>query len=118
MKPWQTETALIQFGRFAEGAKEKMGNKLYVGHLPFSANDDSLREMFAQAGQVDSAKVITDRDTGRSKGFGFVEMSTDQEAADAIQKFNGAEYGGRNMTVAEARPMAPREERGGHRGGD
>src|SRR5205823_12389200 len=94
-----------------------MGKKLYVGNLPFSATDESLQEIFAQAGSVQSAKIITDRDTGRSKGFGFVEMSTDQEAADAIQKFNGADYGGRNMTVAETRPMAPREDRGGPRGG-
>ena len=94
-----------------------MGKKLYVGNLPFNTTDESLHEIFSQAGNVQSAKIITDRDTGRSKGFGFVEMSSDQEAADAIQKFNGAEYGGRNMTVAEARPMAPREERGGHRGG-
>jgi len=97
-----------------------MGKKLYVGNLPFNTTDESLQEIFSQAGSVQSAKIITDRDTGRSKGFGFVEMSSDQEAADAIQKFNGAEYGGRNMTVAEARPMAPREDRGGgggHRGG-
>ena len=90
-----------------------MGKKLYVGNLPFSANDETLQEIFAQAGTVESAKVITDRDTGRSKGFGFVEMSSDQEAADAIQRFNGADYGGRAMTVSEARPMAPRENRGG-----
>ena len=94
-----------------------MGKKLYVGNLPFNTTDESLQEIFAQAGNVQSAKIITDRDTGRSKGFGFVEMSSDAEAADAIQKFNGAEYGGRNMTVAEARPMAPREGGGGHRGG-
>jgi RNA recognition motif-containing protein len=95
-----------------------MGKKLYVGNLPFNTTDESLEQIFAQAGTVQSAKVITDRDTGRSKGFGFVEMSTDQEAADAIQKFNGADYGGRNMTVAEARPMAPREGgRGGGGGG-
>src|SRR5216117_4047437 len=93
-----------------------MGKKLYVGNLPFTATDEGLQEVFAQAGSVQSAKVITDRDTGRSKGFGFVEMSTDQEAADAIQKFNGADYGGRNMTVAEARPMSPREG-GGRSGG-
>jgi cold-inducible RNA-binding protein len=93
-----------------------MGKKLYVGNLPFNTTDEALQEIFSQAGNVQSAKVITDRDTGRSKGFGFVEMSSDQEASDAIQKFNGAEYGGRNMTVAEARPMAPREDRG-HRGG-
>src|ERR1043165_1420529 len=69
-----------------------MGNKLYVGNLPFSATDDSLRELFAQAGAVNSATIITDRDTGRSKGFGFVEMSSDQEAADAITKFNGTSF--------------------------
>ena len=92
-----------------------MGNKLYVGNLPFSATDDSLREMFQQAGAVESARVITDRDSGRSKGFGFVEMSTEQEAADAINKFNGADFEGRSLTVNEARPMAPRE--GGFGGG-
>ena len=90
-----------------------MGNKLYVGNLPFSAGDDSLRELFAQAGNVESARVITDRDTGRSKGFGFVEMSTEQEAADAITKFNGTDFDGRSLTVNEARPMAPREGGGG-----
>jgi cold-inducible RNA-binding protein len=90
-----------------------MGKKLYVGNLPFNASDESLNEVFSQAGTVQSAKIIMDRDTGRSKGFGFVEMSSDQEAADAIQKFNGADYGGRSMTVAEARPMAPREGGGG-----
>ena len=95
-----------------------MGKKLYVGNLPFNSTDESLQEIFGQAGSVQSAKIITDRDTGRSKGFGFVEMASDQEAADAIQQFNGAEYGGRNMTVAEARPMAPREGGGGgNRGG-
>jgi RNA recognition motif-containing protein len=93
-----------------------MGKKLYVGNLPFSATDAELQQIFAQAGTVTSAKVITDRDTGRSKGFGFVEMSTDQEAADAISKFNGADYNGRPMTVAEAKPQAPREGGGGGRG--
>jgi len=86
-----------------------MGKRLYVGNLPFSATDESLMELFQQAGQVESAKIITDRDTGRNKGFGFVEMSTDQEAADAITKFNGADFEGRPLTVNEARPMAPRE---------
>src|SRR5215510_9182407 len=93
-----------------------MGNKLYVGNLPFSATDDSLRELFAQSGSVNSATIITDRDTGRSKGFGFVEMSSDQEAADAITKFNGTNFEGRSVTVNEARPMAPREGGGGGRG--
>src|SRR5215211_4475568 len=90
-----------------------MGKKLFVGNLPFSATDTSLEQIFAQAGTVESAKVITDRDSGRSKGFGFVEMSTEAEAADAIAKFNGADYEGRPMTVNEAKPMAPRENRGG-----
>ena len=94
-----------------------MGNKLYVGNLPFSATDDSLRELFAQSGTVNSARIITDRDTGRSKGFGFVEMSTDAEAQEAISKFNGKDCEGRAMTVNEAKPMAPKEGRGGGFGG-
>ena len=93
-----------------------MGKKLYVGNLPFSATDQILHDTFSQCGTVESAKVITDRDSGRSKGFGFVEMSSDAEAAEAITKFNGADYEGRAMTVNEARPMAPREG-GGGRGG-
>jgi cold-inducible RNA-binding protein len=93
-----------------------MGKRLYVGNLPFSATDESLMQMFQQAGQVESARVVTDRDTGRNKGFGFVEMSTDQEAADAITKFNGTDFEGRTLTVNEARPMAPREGGGGGRG--
>src|SRR6185436_19908931 len=90
-----------------------MGKKLYVGNLPFSATEQVLTETFSQCGTVQSAKIITDRDSGRSKGFGFVEMSTDAEAAQAIAKFNGADYKGRAMTVNEAKPMAPREDRGG-----
>jgi RNA recognition motif-containing protein len=93
--------------------KENMGKRLYVGNLPFSATDESLMQMFQQAGQVESARIITDRDTGRNKGFGFVEMSTDQEAADAITKFNGTDFEGRSITVNEARPMPPREGGGG-----
>ncbi len=95
-----------------------MGNKkLYVGNLPFSATDQVLHETFAQAGAVVSAKVITDRDTGRCKGFGFVEMATEAEAQEAITKFNGADYEGRNITVNEARPMEPRNNRTGGGGG-
>jgi len=90
-----------------------MGKKLYVGNLPYSATEQVLLDTFAQCGKVESAKIITDRDSGRSKGFGFVEMSTDAEAADAIAKFNGADYDGRALTVNEAKPMAPRENRGG-----
>ena len=94
-----------------------MGKKIYVGNLPFSITDASLETMFAEAGTVESAKIITDRYTGQSKGFGFVEMSTDEEASEAIQKFNGTEYEGRTLKVAEAKPQAPRENRGGG-GGD
>src|SRR5262252_3698110 len=90
-----------------------MGKRLYVGNLPFSATDESLMQLFQQAGQVESARIITDRYTGRNKGFGFVEMSTEQEAADAITKYNGADFEGRSITVNEARPMPPREGGGG-----
>src|SRR5215468_10156785 len=93
-----------------------MGKKLYVGNLPFSATDESPMQMFQQAGHVESARIITDRDTGRNKGFGFVEMSTEQEAADAITKFNGADFEGRSLTVNEARPMPPQEGGEGGRG--
>jgi RNA recognition motif-containing protein len=94
-----------------------MGKKLYVGNLPFSMTDEALMEAFAQCGTVESARIITDRDSGRSKGFGFVEMSTEAEAQNAISKFNGADYDGRPMTVNEAKPMVPREGGGGGRGG-
>ncbi len=91
-----------------------MGKKLYVGNLPYSVNDALLSETFAQCGTVSSSKIITDRETGRSKGFGFVEMASEAEAQNAISKFNGADWEGRPMTVNEAKPMAPRE--GGGRG--
>lgn len=91
-----------------------MGKKLYVGNLSFQTTSQDLQELFAQAGTVESASVIEDRDTGRSKGFAFVEMSTDDEAAAAIEQFNGKEVGGRALTVNEARP---RENRGGGGGG-
>lgn len=86
-----------------------MGNKLFVGNLSFSVTDQSLAETFSQCGTVDSAKVIMDRDSGRSKGFGFVEMSSQAEAESAISRFHGAESEGRAMTVNEAKPMVPRE---------
>ncbi len=98
-----------------------MGKKLYVGNLPFSTTDQILLDSFSQVGTVESAKVIVDRDTGRSKGFAFVEMSTDEQAQAAISQFNGAQYEGRTLTVNEARPMAPREGgagRGGFGGGE
>jgi len=93
-----------------------MGNKLYVGNLPFSVDDESLGSLFSQAGTVQSAKVIMDRDSGRSKGFGFVEMGSDEEAEAAISKFNGMNHDGRALKVNEARPMEPRSNMGGGRG--
>lgn len=93
-----------------------MGKKLYVGNLPFSVTDQDLTTLFSEAGQVASARVITDRHSGRSKGFGFVEMNTDEEAAKAITQFNGGELEGRQLKVNEAKPMEPREG-GGGRGG-
>ncbi|MGE0525615.1 MAG: RNA recognition motif domain-containing protein [Bdellovibrionales bacterium] len=95
-----------------------MGKKLYVGNLPYTIDDAALESQFSSFGKVESARVITDRDTGRSKGFGFVEMSSDEEASEAIEKLNGTPMGGRNLTVSEARPQAPREGGGGgFRGG-
>ena len=99
-----------------------MGKKLYVGNLPYSTDDAALESQFAAFGTVESARVITDRETGRSKGFGFVEMSSDADAERAIENLNGQSSGGRNLTVSEARPQAPREGgggggRGGPRGG-
>ena len=91
-------------------------NKLYVGNLPYSATDDSLSKLFAAHGTVQSAKVIMDRDSGRSKGFAFVEMSTDKEAATCIDKLNGQDFDGRALNISEAKPQAPREG-GGNRGG-
>ena len=94
-----------------------MGNKLYVGNLPYSIDSDTLRDLFASVGHVTSAKVITDRESGRSKGFGFVEMASAQEAEAGIQKFNGTEQGGRAISVTEARPQEPRSGGGGYGGG-
>jgi RNA recognition motif-containing protein len=86
-----------------------MGKKIYVGNLPFSATSESLSEVFAKFGKVDSTKIITDRETGRSKGFGFVEMSDATEADSAIEKLHGSDLGGRSLTVNEARPMERKE---------
>ena len=103
-----------------------MGNKLYVGNLPYSVRDSDLEQSFGQFGSVTSAKVMMERDTGRSKGFGFVEMGSDAEAQAAIAGMNGQSLGGRSITVNEARPMEPRPPRsgggfgggGGYGGGD
>ncbi len=90
-----------------------MGRKLYVGNLPYSATEQTLHETFSQYGTVDSANMITDRDTGQSKGFGFVEMSSNSEAQKAIQELNGSTLEGRQIKVNEAKPKAPRGGRGG-----
>lgn len=94
-----------------------MASKLYVGNLNFDVRDTDLEDLFSQHGAVQSAQVITDRDTGRSKGFGFVEMSSDAEAQAAIEALNGREFLGRNLTVNEARPRESRPGGGGGGGG-
>jgi len=103
-----------------------MATKLYVGNLSFRTTSEELKEAFSAAGTVESASVIEDRETGRSRGFAFVEMATPEEAAAAIEQFNGKDFGGRNLTVNEAKPRAERGggrgnysgDRGGYRGGD
>src|SRR5687767_14240543 len=94
-----------------------MGNKLYVGNLPYQVRDSDLEQAFGQFGQVTSAKVMMERETGRSKGFGFVEMGSDAEAQAAIAGMNGQSLGGRSITVNEARPMEARPPRSGGYGG-
>jgi cold-inducible RNA-binding protein len=88
--------------------ESSMGNKLYVGNLPYSFSDSDMEQAFSQFGTVASAKVMMERDTGRSKGFGFVEMSSPAEAQAAIAGLNGQQHGGRGLVVNEARPMEPR----------
>ena len=95
-----------------------MGNKLYVGNLPYTVRDEDLQQSFSEFGSVNSAKVMMERDTGRSKGFGFVEMGNDAEAQAAINGMNGQSLGGRSITVNEARPMEARPPRTGGYGGD
>ena len=94
-----------------------MGNKLYVGNLPYQVRDNDLEQAFSEFGTVTSAKVMMERDTGRSKGFGFVEMGSDAEAQAAINGMNEQSMGGRSITVNEARPMEPRPPRSGGFGG-
>ena len=94
-----------------------MGTKLYVGNLSFRVSSEDLQEYFGAAGPVESANVVYDRETGRSRGFGFVEMASDDAATAAIAQFNGQDYDGRNIVVNEARPREDRGGGGGHRGG-
>ena len=103
-----------QLHLFLQGKGISMGKKLYVGNLAFQTTSQDLQALFAQAGTVESAQIIEDRNTGQSKGFAFVEMSTEEEAASAIQQFNGKEVAGRMLKVNEARP---RENRSGGGGG-
>lgn len=88
-----------------------MTNKLYVGGIPYSSTEETLKEYFSQAGAVESAKIITDKMTGRSKGFGFVEMSSEEDAQKAVEMFDGKEFEGRSLKVNEARPMEERPKR-------
>jgi cold-inducible RNA-binding protein len=94
-----------------------MSMKLYVGNLSFQTNSQELQDLFAQAGTVESASVVEDRDTGRSRGFGFVEMSSKEEGTAAIEQFNGREINGRALNVNEAKPRENRSNGGGNRGG-
>jgi RNA recognition motif-containing protein len=92
-----------------------MSQKIYVGNLSYSVENSMLADKFAEYGTVESAKIIMDRDTNRSKGFGFVEMSTSAEAATAISELNGTDFGGRQINVTEAKPMAPRDNNSSNR---
>lgn len=94
-----------------------MAKKLYVGNLPYGCDDAALHDAFAEFGAVESARVVMDRESGRSKGFGFVEFSTEDDANKAINGLNGKEFMGRTLNVSEARPPQPREGGGGGRGG-
>ena len=95
-----------------------MGKKLYVGGLPYATTEDDLKNLFSQAGTVESANIITDKMTGRSRGFGFVEMSSDEDAQKAIETFDGKDYEGRTLTVNEARPLEERPKRDFNAGND
>jgi cold-inducible RNA-binding protein len=131
MRPNVSFSHLVQVSTDAEGRRrlvyifiqeeldEYMAKKLYVGGLPYSTTEDQLRDAFAQAGSVSSAIIIMDKMTGRSKGFGFVEFGNDDDAQKAIDLWNGKDFGGRSLTVNEARPMEarPRRESGGGGGG-
>ncbi len=98
---------------FTKGVKKLMATKLFVGGLAWGTTEEAMNSMFAEAGSVLSAVIIKDKFTNRSKGFGFVEMSSQEEADKAVEMFNGKELDGRPITVNEARPMEPRENRGG-----
>jgi cold-inducible RNA-binding protein len=108
------DSELLLFLLQRRGTTTFMSMKLYVGNLAFQTSSEDLQQLFSQAGTVESASVVEDRETGRSRGFGFVEMATSEEGQKAIEQFNGKEFNGRNLNVNEARP---REDRGGRGGG-
>src|SRR5207244_11426390 len=103
----------FSLGSTSRGKLTVMSMKLYVGNLSFQTSSEDLQQLFAQAGTVESATVVEDRDTGRSRGFGFVEMASKEDGEKAIQQFNGTDLNGRNLTVNEARPREDRGNRGG-----
>jgi len=107
----------VDYISLTEYTTNSMAKKLYVGGLPYSTTDAELKDAFAQAGAVESAVIIMDKMSGRSKGFGFVEMSSDEEAQKAIEQWNGKDFGGRTLTVNEARPMEERPRRDFRGGG-
>tara|TARA_Y100001933_G_scaffold166170_1_gene164417 strand:+ start:260 stop:607 length:348 start_codon:yes stop_codon:yes gene_type:complete len=108
---------LFRFGLLLNKTGPIMGNKLFVGGLKWEATEDDLREFFAEAGEITDAVVLHDRDTGRSRGFGFVTYATDEEAKAAVEKFNEADFMGRKLTVNEARQREDRSGGGGGGGG-
>tara|TARA_B100000683_G_scaffold178205_1_gene171712 strand:- start:417 stop:806 length:390 start_codon:yes stop_codon:yes gene_type:complete len=110
-------SALFRFGLLLNKTGPIMGNKLFVGGLKWEATEDDLREFFAEAGEITDAVVLHDRDTGRSRGFGFVTYATDEEAKAAVEKFNEADFMGRKLTVNEARQREDRSGGGGGVGG-
>jgi cold-inducible RNA-binding protein len=105
------EALVASVGPTGEKVKEKMSMKLYVGNLAFETTGDDLKTLFAEAGTVESVSLIEDRETGRSRGFGFVEMQTKEEGTAAVEKFNGTEFGGRPLKVNEAKPRENRTQR-------
>ncbi len=111
-KPFRKEVGLTNYIK-----KKLMAKKLYIGGLPYSTRDEELKDTFSKAGTVASATVIIDKMSGRSKGFGFVEFASDEEANRAIEMFDGTDLGGRNIKVNEARPMEDRPRRDRDRGG-
>lgn len=109
------DSEVLFLSKMRTGGKA-VGKKIYLGNIPFKATEEDIRELFSQNGEVESVKIITDANSGQSKGFGFVEMTTEEAAQKAITALNGAAFMERTLSVAEAKPQAPRENRGGFDG--